>query len=63
MDWNVLDDDFTVNIPEVDESVSPDTYRILMTMHKTPDFHVFKALGKVTAAEVVHAVVVVRSEA
>ena len=26
MDWNVLDDDFTENIPEVDESVSPDTY-------------------------------------
>ena len=37
--------------------------RILMTMQKTPDFHVFKALGKVAAAEVVLAVVVVRSEA
>ena len=37
--------------------------RILMTMHKTPDFHVFKVLGKVAAAEVVHAIVVVRSEA
>ena len=36
---------------------------ILMTTQKTPDFHVFKALGKVAAAEVVLAVVVVRSEA
>ena len=27
--------------------------RILMTMHKTPDFHVFKALGKVASAELV----------
>ena len=36
---------------------------ILMKMQKTPDFHVFKALGKVAAAEVVLAVVVVRSEA
>ena len=26
LDWNALDDDFTKNIPEVDESVSPDTY-------------------------------------
>ena len=34
-----------------------------MTMQKTPDFYVFRALGKVAAAEVVHAVVVVRSEA
>ena len=37
--------------------------RILRTMQKTPDFHFFKALGKVAAAEVVLAVVVVRSEA
>ena len=36
---------------------------ILMTTQKTPDFHVFKALGKVAAAEVVLAVVVARSEA
>ena len=26
-----------------------------MTMQKTPDFHVLKALGKVAAAEVIHA--------
>ena len=36
---------------------------ILMTMQKTPDFLVLEALGKVAAAEVVHAVAVVRSEA
>ena len=52
MDWNALDDDFIEKILEVDESVNPDTY----------EFHVLHALGKVTAAEVVHAVTVVRSE-
>ena len=36
--------------------------QILMTMQKTPEFHVLHALGKVAAAEVVHAVAVVRSE-
>ena len=36
---------------------------MLMTMQKTQDFHVFEVLGKVAAAEVVHAVAVVRSEA
>ena len=40
--------------------------QILMTMKKTPDFHVLvlvlSALGKVAAAEVVHVVAVVRSE-
>ena len=52
LDWNALDDDFIEKILEVDESVNPDTY----------EFHVLHALGKVTAAEVVHAVTVVRSE-
>ena len=36
--------------------------QILMTMQKTPEFHVLEALGKVAAAEVVHVVPVVRSE-
>ena len=36
--------------------------QILMTMQKTPEFHVLEALGKVAAAEVVHVVAVVRSE-
>ena len=36
--------------------------RIVVTMQKTPDFHVLEALGRVAAAEVVHAVAVVRSE-
>ena len=31
-------------------------------MQKTPDFHVLEALGRVAAAEEVHAVAVVRSE-
>ena len=26
LDWNALDDDFIEKIPEVDESVNPDTY-------------------------------------
>ena len=37
--------------------------QILITMQKTPEFHVLLALRKVAAAEVVHAVAVVRSEA
>ena len=36
--------------------------RIVVTMQLTPDFHVLEALGRVAAAEVVHAVAVVRSE-